>query len=149
MLCSKTALRVFANRGMPRKKLLAIRVCFVYFLAHPATTSTCAYIPRNFEAFDFFFFFLSTFNLTGCVSELRLVTLRDVLVVYAFFYYLSTRFSYSFCFINKTKTCREKMVSSNKIMFSNFIFQGARQVHSVSFSTPKTSAQRVEERQRW
>lgn len=149
MLCSKTALRVFANRGMPRKKLLAIRVCFVYFLAHPATTSTCAYIPRNFEAFDFFFFFEYVqldwlrFRIAFSNATRRSCCLRFL------FYYLSTRFSYSFCFINKTKTCREKMVSSNKIMFSNFIFQGARQVHSVSFSTPKTSAQRVEERQRW
>lgn len=75
----------------------------------------CSY-SQAFEAYDFW----STFNLTDCVSELRLVTLNVTFFFFCYFFVLLI-----------------KIVSSNKIMFSNFIFQGARQVHSVSFSTPE------------
>lgn len=96
--------------------------------------------PGILEAFDFW----STFNLTGCVSELRLVTLSDL----SFFLFSVLLLLYSF-FVLLIK--HKKNVSSNKIMFSNFIFQGARQVHSVSFSTPwqvRNALRRQSERQR-
>lgn len=90
--------RVFAVRSMPHQRYnfwLFVCVLFTSWLIRRRRRRRRQHVhtfPGILKAFDFW----STFNLTGCVSELRLVTLSDLSFFCFFFLFFVLLLLYSF-----------------------------------------------------